>query len=232
MPASHALGASSRWSVALGFALFITFAGCGGDTARVCSAVDCRNGLHVMVSGNTNGETLRVEATAAGDTTPRVTQCTAFGGPCPVVFTDFFPTQVSIKVITAFDAVTYDATPTYVTSRPNGPDCEPECRSANVAVTLGLNPSPNGGVTVYKSRGVQCAPLLPLADLQAPLTQAGIAVTSTSCGIDGYVHTAVCGAEDARIGLFEIAANDVSAAQALGFATVSNLPPEARRTAC
>lgn len=29
-----------------------------------------------------------------------------------------------------------ELTPTYVTSRPNGPDCEPECRSANAEVAL------------------------------------------------------------------------------------------------
>lgn len=29
-----------------------------------------------------------------------------------------------------------ELTPTYVTSRPNGPDCEPECRGANAEVAL------------------------------------------------------------------------------------------------
>ncbi len=81
-------------------------------------------------------------------------------------------------------------------------------------------------VPVYASLdSIQCGAVgSPVSSLRAKLTTAGIAVASSSCGIDGMAHGAVCGASDGSIGIFNVAAAQVPGATALGFAPLSQLP--------
>lgn len=211
----------------LGITLFVALVSCGGGEQQGCLPVACPVfGLRVTIF-NPPPDPYRVEATAAGQITPLVQNC-ATGGQCQIFFMGFRPDMVNIKIIGAFDTNTYDVAPTYT----NTGGCGGNCGSGAVSVTFAINRSPNGGVSVYKSRGVQCASLLTLADLEAQLTQAAIPVISASCGNDGMLHAAMCGAPDGRVGIFEVAAADVATAQTLGFADVSVLPPEAQRTGC
>lgn len=70
-----------------------------------------------------------------------------------------------------------------------------------------------------------------LQALQRELAGKGIRVLASSCGTDGRVYAATCGAPDGRIIIFEVPANQAAVAQSLGFAPLATLP-EASRVAC
>lgn len=74
-------------------------------------------------------------------------------------------------------------------------------------------------VRVAKPLGsVQCSPGgLTAADLSRQLAAAGVKVLASSCATDGRMHAAMCGASDGRLGVVEIAAADLKAAEAAGF---------------
>lgn len=85
---------------------------------------------------------------------------------------------------------------------------------------------PPKGVKVYKYLGsVQCSGggTSP-TEMEQMLTTAAIDVASATCGVDGNMYAAMCGAPDGRIGIFEIAPGDLKAATALGFLPLSGLP--------
>lgn len=89
------------------------------------------------------------------------------------------------------------------------------------------------GVAVYKYVGSkQCSGGgVPLATMMRQVSEAGVPVQNVSCGTDGRMYPTMCGAPDGRIGILEIPEHKVSAAAALGFAPLSNLP-EASKTVC
>lgn len=79
---------------------------------------------------------------------------------------------------------------------------------------------------VFKSMGSrQCSGGgVSLAALQAQLVAAKVQVSSAECGTDGVATSAVCGAPDGRIGIFEISSDQAGAAAAAGFAPLSTMP--------
>lgn len=93
--------------------------------------------------------------------------------------------------------------------------------------------SPGASVRIYKYFGsVQCTiGGMTLSAMESQLTNAGIPILTSACGTDGNIYTAVCGAADGRIGIFEIPATQESAASAIGFVPLSNLPA-ANKVAC
>ena len=93
--------------------------------------------------------------------------------------------------------------------------------------------APGAGVPVYKYVGSrQCeGGGAPVEKMMRQISEAGIPVMNVHCGTDGRMYPAMCGAPDGRIGILEIPENKVSAAAALGFAPLSNLP-EASKTVC
>ncbi|MFA6971334.1 MAG: hypothetical protein WC208_08040 [Gallionella sp.] len=92
---------------------------------------------------------------------------------------------------------------------------------------------PSAGVYLYKYLGsVQCTGGgTSLQTMKLQLADAGIPALTSSCGTDGKVYVAVCGAADGRIGIFEVPAAQAQAASTLGFAPVSRLPA-ATKLAC
>lgn len=90
----------------------------------------------------------------------------------------------------------------------------------------GAAESPATNVSMYKYFGsVQCnGGGTSLPTLARQLTDAGISVFSSACGVDGRIYAAVCGGADGRIGILEIPATQAQAASALGFAPLTNLP--------
>src|SRR5712664_3878091 len=72
---------------------------------------------------------------------------------------------------------------------------------------------------VFKSRGsVQCTGGgTPPAVMSLELTNAGIVVLSSACGVDGLGHVAGCGAPDGAINIFEIPESQASDALSLSF---------------
>lgn len=87
--------------------------------------------------------------------------------------------------------------------------------------------------SVYKYVGsVQCGGGgTPLSAMMRQLSEGEVPVLDVSCGTDGKMYMAVCGAADGRIGIFDVAEAELPAAAALGFAPLRNLPG-ATRTAC
>jgi len=92
---------------------------------------------------------------------------------------------------------------------------------------------PDANISLYKYAGsVQCTGGgMSLPEMARQLTDAGIPVLTSTCGYDGYVYVAMCGAGNGRIGIFEVPAAQVHAASAMGSAPLSNLP-EATKIAC
>ena len=72
---------------------------------------------------------------------------------------------------------------------------------------------------------------MPLSTMIGQLSDGGVPVLDASCGTDGKMYIAVCGAADGRIGIFDVAEDKLPAAATLGFAPLRDLP-EATRTAC
>ena len=93
--------------------------------------------------------------------------------------------------------------------------------------------SPAPGVSMYKYVGSkQCSGGgTPLATMMRQLSDAEIPAMNVNCGTDGRMYPAMCGAADGRIGILEVPEAKASAAAALGFAPLSNLP-EASKTVC
>lgn len=116
----------------------------------------------------------------------------------------------------------------------------PFCPIGMLAIAIALSacaaPPPPGAmpaVQVYKSNGsVQCAEGgTGLDALRRQLEQAQIRVMRASCGTDGRMYAAMCGAPDGRIGIFEIPEAEAARALKLGFAALRNLP-DARAVPC
>ena len=94
--------------------------------------------------------------------------------------------------------------------------------------TCRLKDPPSTGIKYYKSLGsVQCSGGKSIGELEQDLLTAGITITETTCGVDGNMHAAVCGAPDGRIGIFEIEPDQANTAKILGFAPLSSLPAAA-----
>ena len=70
-----------------------------------------------------------------------------------------------------------------------------------------------------------------LDQLAAELTRAGVPVRAASCGRDGRMRVAMCGASDGRIGIYTIAVADLQRATRAGFDLLEHLS-DARREAC
>ena len=108
--------------------------GCGLAGPTACTLIGC-TGLVVEVTGAPSQIPVTVVVTAPDGST-RSTSCTSVGGTCPVSFPDFTPASVAIRVLTGTQTIEETRQPTYEVTRPNGPECPPECRNARVTVAL------------------------------------------------------------------------------------------------
>lgn len=101
-------------------------------------------------------------------------------------------------------------------------------------VSGAANVTTNAPVTeVYRSLGSkQCeGGGKSAAQLRTELEAAKVRVRETTCGHDGRMHPAMCGAGDGKIAIFLIAAQDLARARAAGFVPLADLP-DARRERC
>ena len=107
---------------------------CGVGSPGPCTLIGC-TGLVVEVTG-APGQTPVTVVVTAPDGTTRSSTCTGATGTCPVSFPDFTPASVTIRVSTSARTIEVTRQPAYEVTRPNGPECAPECRSARVTVVL------------------------------------------------------------------------------------------------
>jgi hypothetical protein len=118
-------------------AAFLLLSGCQpifGPTA--CTLIGCESGLAIEFA-TVPTEAVRVEAFVREGGPRYVFDCPDANRCGPgVFFPGFTPEVVTIRVTTASGSTTQTVRPKYTKSRPNGPDCPPECIQARVQVTI------------------------------------------------------------------------------------------------
>jgi hypothetical protein len=116
--------------------VFVAALGSGCDLVgpSACTLIGC-TGLVVEVTG-APGQTPVTVVVTAPDGSTRSAICTSATGTCPVSFPDFTPASVTIRVTTGTQTFEETRQPMYAVTRPNGPECPPECRNARVTVAL------------------------------------------------------------------------------------------------
>jgi len=120
---------------AITLVLFAAFgSGCDVVSPTACTLIGC-TGLVVEVTAAPGMTPLSVVVTAPDGST-RSSTCTSATGTCPVSFADFTPASVTIRVVSGTQSIEVTRQPIYEVSRPNGPECAPECRNARVTVVL------------------------------------------------------------------------------------------------
>ena len=101
---------------------------------HVCTLKGCAPGLLVQISGIANVTAVEAESSGGG-----VYRHECPGAACGenlwVLFQDFFPRDVRIRVIAGGDTTTRDFQPVYRDEFINGPGCDPPCRRGTVTVT-------------------------------------------------------------------------------------------------
>jgi len=110
-----------------------------------CTAMGCGFTLQIELVGSvpsefilsaaaSNGEIVSVhcrDGAVVYDAETTANRSLTCGGN-QVAFLDFSPVDVTISVESSLGKVSKDFHPDYKTFRPNGPNCEPECRSARI----------------------------------------------------------------------------------------------------
>lgn len=111
-------------------------AGC--NLTRACTLIGCHSGLTVELNGPAPSM-YRIEVSSG----PSLGATYAYdcpGGPScasgSVMFEDYFPTTVTVKVVTPGGTTTKTFNPTYTESFPNGKGCGPACRNGRVTVEV------------------------------------------------------------------------------------------------
>jgi hypothetical protein len=123
-----------RGLLAASLALAATLgAGCG-EAGPTCTLIGCL-GLVVDVTGAPAQTPVSVVVTAPDGST-RSGTCTPTTGACPVFFADYSPATVTIRVSAGTRTTEVTTQPMYDVTRPNGPSCPPECRTARVTLAL------------------------------------------------------------------------------------------------
>jgi hypothetical protein len=102
--------------------------------APSCSLIPCL-GLVVEVSNAPSLTPITIVLTATDGST-RSGTATCAGNTCSLSFPDFTPPTVTIQVTAGTESSEVTTQPAYQTTRPNGPRCPPECRTARVEVAL------------------------------------------------------------------------------------------------
>jgi hypothetical protein len=111
-------------------------AGCKGIINGTCTLIGCNSGLIVALA-QAPTSAYRIEVFSTPDGPHYVFDCPNPAQCVPeAMFDDYMPASVTIRVTTSAGTREQTAQPAYSVSRPNGPNCEPECRQARVTVAL------------------------------------------------------------------------------------------------
>ena len=115
-------------------AAIVLVSACSSNEAEVaCTMIGCENGLSIEVNG-TLPFPYKVHVRAGGETLHSF-DCAA-NEPCTAFVANHTPREVTIAVETPQGEVSNTYVPEYRTSRPNGPNCPPECRQARIQVNV------------------------------------------------------------------------------------------------
>jgi hypothetical protein len=112
-------------------ALSTSSSSCGG---LACTLIGCESGLIVRFTGNVPAA---LTVTASPETGPSQTRdCSTVQACSAVFFVDLITDDVSITVESAAGSTTQSFTPTYRRFQPNGEDCDPICRIAEIEMNI------------------------------------------------------------------------------------------------
>lgn len=122
------------WTAAF---IFVPFAACSKEPVqRACTMIGCDSGVTVQLA-SLPAVPFSVELTAFPGGQSTLKQCTAEGACSATLFFEGVSADsVSIKVTTGAGESVTGAKPAYTVTRPNGPQCDPECRQASVNATV------------------------------------------------------------------------------------------------
>jgi hypothetical protein len=103
----------------------------------ICTLIGCESGLHVRLETLPAGA-VKIEVFGrSSDGMPAYTyDCTASSCDQTVFFPGLILEQGSVRVTSSAGSRTTAIRPFYVSHRPNGPDCPPDCRQATVTVPI------------------------------------------------------------------------------------------------
>jgi hypothetical protein len=103
------------------------------EPERVCTLIGCTDGLAIEVNHSLQQSfTVNVRS---GTQTIHTFRCDP-GQPCRAFVSNQTPSDVTVTVDSPQGPVSKDFQPEYRLSRPNGPDCLPECKQATIALTV------------------------------------------------------------------------------------------------
>ncbi len=116
-------------------ALGITACDSASDV-HACTRIGCTSEVEVVLTPPPQGA-FRVELSSPGSLAQYVRDCQDATTCGRLVFPDFTPSYVSVRVTTSTDTVFVEAVPVeFQESQPNGPDCPPTCLHGRVEVAL------------------------------------------------------------------------------------------------
>jgi hypothetical protein len=103
--------------------------------ARACTMIGCENGVTVQLA-SVPAVPFSVELTPTGGA-PTIKECTA-ATACgsELFFAGVSADSVTVKVTSPAGESVTRAKAEYAVTRPNGPQCDPECRQARVTATV------------------------------------------------------------------------------------------------
>jgi hypothetical protein len=110
------------------------------STGQSCTLIGCSSGLNLNLTGKVPN-TFELELIPSiGE--KRLVQCPAGGsgticlGEKAILIQNFTPEEVAITVSYDGKKVTQNFVPSYSDSRPNGPNCEPACKQAQLTINI------------------------------------------------------------------------------------------------
>ena len=114
----------------------VTSCGPAAPEARACTLIGCESGVAVDLSATPSGA-FSVELTPIPGGEATLKECTT-AASCgrSLFFAGVSADSVEVKVTTAAGTRSVRTRAAYFTSQPNGPQCDPTCRQARVAVEL------------------------------------------------------------------------------------------------
>lgn len=119
-------------------AVTAALAGCVDSIAPVCTQIGCESGVRIeLAEPLPEGATVTLASDRPGGVAVSF-QCTA-ASPCesPLFARDFTPESLTVRIQGGGIDYSESFIPTYTASRPNGPNCPPECRNATIVVDPG-----------------------------------------------------------------------------------------------
>lgn len=123
--------ALSHWAAAC---LALPLLACQEPPQAACTLIGCDSGVTVQLS-TLPAVPFSVELTAFPGGESTLKQCTADGACSATLFFEGVRADsVSIKVTSGTGETITGVKPAYSVTRPNGPQCDPECRQASVSV--------------------------------------------------------------------------------------------------